>query len=209
MIFTPTTSGARSGTIILTDSAGDRPQSIALTGSGVDFSMPSSGGTATIKAGATAAYSAAISPIGGAFGAAVTLTCAGVPAYSTCTVNPASVTPGVNPATVAVSIKTTAASAQLGAPPLGQNPILAASLVGRFGLLGMFLIGARPRRRLARVLLGTLLVTAILFWAGCGSSTTAQVIQKGNFTPPGTYTVLVIGSSGGGQHFSSVTLTVQ
>ena len=207
--FTPTTSGVRSGTLTLTDSAGDSPQSILLAGSGIDFTMPSSGGTATVKAGATATYSVSINPVGGAFGAAVTLACAGVPAYSTCTVSPASVTPGANPATVTVSIKTTAASAQLGEPPLVRNPILAASFAGGFGILGMFLIGAASRRRRVGLLAGTLLASGILFWAGCGSSSTPPVIQKGNFTPPGTYTVLVIGSSGGGQHFSSVTLTVQ
>lgn len=207
--FTPTSSGTRTGAVTLTDSAGDSPQTIALTGSGIDFALPPSGGSATIKAGATATYTLPISPIGGTFSTAVTLVCAGVPAYSTCTVNPASVTPGAAPVMVTVSIKTTAASsARLSAPGTSPPAAIAAwSAAAGFGLFGMFLLG--PRRRRASLLLGGFLMAGMLFWPGCGSSSTRTPVQTGNFTPPGTYTVLVIGTSGSGQHFSSITLVVQ
>jgi hypothetical protein len=208
--FSPTSSGASTGGLIITDSAGDSPQMVSLSGSGIDFGMPSSGGTATIKAGATATYSMSINPIGGAFSSAVALTCAGVPAYSVCTVAPASVTPGASPAAVTVTIKTTAATAQLFTPGSAQRPVLAVwTLAAGFGMFGMFLIGSGPRWKRASVFLVAVLGAGILFLAGCGSSSTSAPVQKGNATPPGTYTVLVIGASGSGQHFSSLTLTVQ
>jgi Beta-propeller repeat/Abnormal spindle-like microcephaly-assoc'd, ASPM-SPD-2-Hydin len=208
--FTPTSSGARTGTLTLTDSAVDSPQLISLSGSGIDFSMPSSGGSSTIKAGATATYKMTINPVGGTFSSAVGLVCAGVPAFSTCTIAPTSVTPGASPATITVTIKTTAASAQLSAPGGAQRPVFALwTLTAGSGLFGMFLIGTGPGRKRVRLLLLMVLTTGILFWAGCGSSSTVAPPLKGNSTPPGPYTVLVVGTSGSVQHFSSLALTVQ
>lgn len=208
--FTPTTSGNRTGTLTLTDSAANSPQLVSLTGSGIDFSMPSSGGTASVAPGATASYQISISPVGGTFSSAVTLVCEGVPAFSTCTLNPTSVTPGANPATVAVSIKTTgtASRSALGKP---HGPVVAwLLLVPGFGLFGLFLVGTRRGRRRASLCLLMMVLAAMLVLPGCsGVSKSTTPPPTGNSTPAGTYTVLVIGTSGSVQHFSSLTLTVQ
>ena len=209
--FTPTSSGSRTGTLTITDSAPNSPQLVTLVGSGIDFSMPSTGGTDTIKAGATATYQLSISPIGGSFSSAVGLVCAGVPAYSTCTVNPTSVTPGASAAPVTVSIKTTGTTAQLAPGGSAPRPTLGLWMMTMgFGLFGMFLMGAGRGRKRASILLLVVVMAGIMLWAGCGSSnTTTTVTPPGNSTPTGTYTVLVIGTSGGVQHFTSLTLTVQ
>ncbi|MBZ5665716.1 MAG: choice-of-anchor D domain-containing protein [Acidobacteriia bacterium] len=209
--FTATSSGTRTGTIALTDSAANSPQSVSLTGSGIDFGMPTSGGSSTIKAGATATYSMSISPVGGTFSSAVSLVCAGVPAFSTCTVNPTSVTPEANPSAVTVTIKTTGTTAQLSVPGAVQRPVFALwTLTSGFGLFGMFLFGTgQGRKRGKALLLLIVLIAAVVFWAGCGTSHTAPPVQTGTSTPAGTYTVLVIGTSGSVQHFTSLTLTVQ
>ncbi|MGB9072202.1 MAG: choice-of-anchor D domain-containing protein [Terriglobales bacterium] len=211
--FTPTSSGTRTGTLTLADSAADSPQLVSLTGSGIDFSMPSSGGSATIKAGGTATYQMSISPVGGTFSSAVSLVCAGVPAFSTCTVDPASVTPGADPAAVTVTIKTTGTAAQLFAPGAAQRPLFAWwTLAPGFGLFGTFLFGAgQGRKRASILLLFIVLIAGVTFWAGCGGSSNPipPPAPSGNSTPAGTYTVLVIGTSGSVQHFTSFTLTVQ
>jgi len=208
--FTPTTSGSRTGTLTLTDSALDSPQVISLTGSGIDFNMPSSGGTSSITAGATATYEVAISPVGGTFATAIALTCAGVPAFSTCTIAPTSVTPGASAASVTVSIKTTGTTAQLA--PAARGPVYAWLVVmPGLGLFGIFVLGKNGRKRAGLFLLMFVLLGTLLYLPGCsGTSTgTPPPVQKVNSTPPGTYTVLVIGTSGSVQHFSSLTLTVQ
>lgn len=101
--FTPVSSGARTGSIVLTDNAGDSPQSISLTGTGLDFGLSvasSSNGTQTVTAGNTANYVIQVTATGGATtsdSVVVTLACAGAPAAATCTVAPTSTT--VTPAT--------------------------------------------------------------------------------------------------------------
>ena len=208
--FAPTTSGSRTGSLTLTDTAANSPQLVSLTGSGIDFSMPSSGGTASVAAGATASYQMSISPVGGTFSSAVALVCEGVPAFSTCTLNPTSITPGANPATVAVSIKTTG-TASRSAVGNARGPLVVwLVLAPGFGLFGLFLMGTRRGRRHASLYLLLMVLAAMLVLPGCsGVSKSTTPPPTGNSTPPGTYTVLVIGTSGSVQHFSSLTLTVQ
>ena len=210
--FTPTASGTRSGTLALTDSAANSPQLVSLTGSGIDFSMPASGGTATIAAGATATYHLSINPVGGSFSSAINLACAGLPAFSTCTLNPTSVTPGASAASVTVSVKTTGTTAQLSTPIAPGGIVLAwLALMPAFGLCGLCLAGTRrERKRVSLLLLLIVLLGLTMLLPACGTSTGGTPpVQKGNSTPSGTYTVLVIGTSGSVQHFSSLTLTVQ
>ena len=210
--FTPTSSGARSGTIALTDSAANGPQLVTLTGSGIDFSMTTSSASQIIQPGAVATYSTSITPIGGSFSSAVTLACEGAPAFSTCTVNPTSVTPGANPSTVTVTVKTAGTSAQLASPGAAPRPVFAFWTISTgFGLFGMFLIGTKQGRKRASVLLlFMVLTTGMLLWVGCGGSkSSTPTPPAANSTPAGDYTVLVIGTSGSVQHFTSLTLTVK
>jgi hypothetical protein len=210
--FTPTSSGARSGTIALTDSAANGPLLVTLTGSGIDFSMTTSSASQIIQPGAVATYSTSITPIGGSFSSAVSLACEGAPAFSTCTVNPTSVTPGANPSTVTVTVKTAGTSAQLASPGAAPRPVFAFWTISTgFGLFGMFLIGTKQGRKRASVLLlFMVLTTGMLFWVGCGGSkSSTPTPPAANSTPAGDYTVLVIGTSGSVQHFTSLTLTVK
>ncbi|MGA8617510.1 MAG: choice-of-anchor D domain-containing protein [Candidatus Sulfotelmatobacter sp.] len=54
--FTPTASGTRNGGITISDNAQGSPQSVSLSGVGSDFSITSSPGSETVKAGAAATY---------------------------------------------------------------------------------------------------------------------------------------------------------
>ena len=206
--FTATASGTRTGTVTFTDSAANSPQVVTLTGSGIDFSMSPSGGSATVKAGATATYSLSVGSIGGTFSNQVNLTCQGVPADSVCSINPTSVVPGAGNASFTVAIRTSGTTARLSDPGAASRPMFASwTLAAGLGLFGTFLLGTgRGRKRTGILLLALVLIAAMLLCVGCASLKTTPA-QTG--TPAGTYTVLVIGSSGSAQHFSSLTLIVQ
>lgn len=107
VFFDPTTGGTRTGTLSITDNATGSPQTVALTGSGEDFSMTaSSTPSATISAGQTATYSVALAPTSG-FAQNVALSCSGGPAMSTCSVTPSSVSlSGSAAKTVTVTVAT-------------------------------------------------------------------------------------------------------
>ncbi len=206
--FTPTADGAQNGTLSITDNAAGSPQSVTLMGAGADFSMPQSAGSSTITPGGVGTYQFSISSVGG-FSSAISLRCADLPPFATCSINPTSVTPSAHPASVTVDIKTTGDKAQMFTPGTTRYPLFAAWLLtSSSGLFGMFLFGTRQGRKRAsrcRLLLGV--ITASLLCASCG--VIAPSSKTGGVTPAGTYTVLVIGTSGGVQHSVSLSLTVE
>jgi hypothetical protein len=105
--FTPTVSGTRTGSVVVTDSdpaAGS--QTVALSGTGLDFSISATPASVTVRSGQTANYTATVGALGGAFNGAVSLSCGGLPAGASCTFSPASVTPGSSGASSALSIAT-------------------------------------------------------------------------------------------------------
>lgn len=211
--FTPTSSGARTGTLTLTSSAIGSPQSVSLTGSGIDFSMPASGGSSTIKAGATATYQLSVAPVGGTFSNAINLVCEGVPAFATCTISPTSVTPGASSSSVTVTVKTKASVSALAMPGAPSQRVFAAFwLTNGLGVFGLLLFGNKNRRNRKPwyVLLGLVLMMTVVL-AGCAGTSTppATTTPPTAGTPAGTYTVIVVGTSGSAQHFSSLTLIVQ
>jgi hypothetical protein len=185
--FTPTAGGSRSGTLSLTDNAGNSPQTVQLSGTGMDFAMSSPTTSQTVSAGQTANYSLTMAPQGG-FNQAVNLTCSGAPSLATCTLTPNSVTlNGKTSTAVTVAVSTTAGSL---APP--RERVLPPGLKGLgrmfwlYALLGLAsvvaLAGARRRRAAYLAGAGLLLV---MLWGACGGG---QAVHTPG-TPPGTYTV--------------------
>jgi ASPM-SPD-2-Hydin domain-containing protein/beta-propeller repeat-containing protein len=185
--FAPTAVGARTGTLTITDNAGGSPHTVALSGTGWDFSV-SAPITATVTAGQSVNVTVTMTPLGG-FTQAVTVACAGAPSLATCTPAPASVAAadGVTPQTSTVTISTTA----LMVPPLSRPvpPLSIRQVVPLViaGILLLLLLSARqPRMRLG-LATATLIFAAL---AGCGSS-------KAPGTPKGTTNLTITCASTG------------
>jgi hypothetical protein len=110
--FEPTAAGTRTGTLSISDNAIGSPQTVALSGTGQDFSFaPPSGSStsATVAPGSPATYTLSVAGEGGLSGP-VSFTCAGAPSEATCTVSPNPVTAGSSATSVTVTVTTTAPS---------------------------------------------------------------------------------------------------
>jgi choice-of-anchor B domain-containing protein len=193
----------------------------------------------TVSAGQSASYDLTVAPQSGAFNAAVSFACSGLPALAACSFNPAQVTPGSNPANSTLTITTTAPTVAQ-APPAG-GPFYALWL----GLLGLALLlltalgqgrasrseaetlsktlsnvegsppkGARPKRRqntgaLAPEVPGAVLLLLLALLGACGGGSTEVRVVSRPGTPPGSHSITVTATSGSFQQTTTVTLVVQ
>lgn len=105
--FHPSALGVTTGSLTVTDNdpAGNQ-QITSLSGAGVDFQVGASPASVTISAGQTASYTISVTPLGGSFPNAVSLTCGALPAGTTCSFSPSSLVPGVDGASSTLTITT-------------------------------------------------------------------------------------------------------
>ena len=224
VFFDPTVSGARAGTLTITDAAAGSPQTVPLSGTGQDFSVSAAApASATVKAGQTAVYMLTLAPDGG-FDQPVTLTCTGAPANSTCAVSPNPAALNGSAATATVTVSTTAASLSLRTRPKPTAPwnigrlrtlLLATALsalllfrLNRPPAAGWRIIPGTPISRLAPILF----IFALLALSACsGGTTTGGGPHPG--TTPGSYTLTVTATYTSGattlSHQTNLTLVVQ
>ena len=207
VVFTPSTTGSRSGNLTITDSAGT-PQTVTLSGTGVDFSLSASPNGNTVQPGSTAIYTLTVSAIGGSFPDAISLSCGGLPKNASCSFSPTSVTPAASKATTTLSISTTkSVSENLPTAPMRQKPVNAlwAQLQG-LGVVGMVLARGKKRARKALILaLFGLVALGMLFMSGCAGGTGIAA----HSTNPQSYTITVTGKYESLQHSVPVTLTIE
>jgi hypothetical protein len=215
--FKATVTGNRAASIMITDDGPGSPQTVALTGTGTDFSLTVATGSncpvggncsisATISAGQSATYNLQVTQSSG-FNGSVALTCSGAPATSICTTSPSSVPPNGSPSyAFVVSVSNT--SNVVLAPPLRlpRIPTLALTctlIVLIFILITILIAPTRlgrkhPRRILAPAL--TALLIGLLYANGCGGGT--------NVPPPTNATLAITGVSGGVNRSVALNLTV-
>jgi Abnormal spindle-like microcephaly-assoc'd, ASPM-SPD-2-Hydin len=219
VFFSPTAGGTRTGALKITDNAGNSPQTVALTGSGLDFSMTPGSASATVTAGQTASYSIAVAPAGG-FAANVALSCTGGPAGSACAVSPSTIAlSGAAAQTAMVTVKTAANGWLL--PFRGGWPRDAryrqTPMILTFAAMFLLMVVAsqflRREQNLAwiRVVGFAALVTLGLTLTSCGGGSGSS---GGGANPQaGTYTVTVTGNFTSGAttltHAAKLTLVVQ
>jgi hypothetical protein len=212
--FTPTASGNRSAALSVSDNAPGSPQTVALSGTGQDFALSTSGpASATVSPGQTATYTVVVTPSGG-FNQTVDLTCSGAPAQSMCTVSSSVTLDGVNPSTVTVSVVTNARA--IGMTQRVHIPPISGAFglwLGLCGILGFCMLAVPRRggggRRLQRVR-GLVLICVLatgLAMPACGGGGGSS----GGGTQAGTYTLTVTGTSSATKltHKTSLTLVVQ
>jgi hypothetical protein len=206
--FAPTVGGPRAGTLTVTDNAANSPQTLSLTGSGIDFTLAPNGGTSlTIANGQNAVYPLLLGSAANVTGT-VSVTCTGAPANSTCNVTPSSVALG-NATTISVTVLTGVSSAAHTSWPSMNRP----SMFWLATLLPLSFVTLSKNRRawLARVVLVGCLVAA----TGCGGARAIPLENGSNpnppsspITPAGTYTIVASASSGGLTRSVNLTLIV-
>jgi hypothetical protein len=173
-----------------------------------DYSIGNfSAASQTIGPGQSITYNLSVSPVGAAYGNAITLNCSVFPAFSgTCTFSPNPVSP-LSSATSAAVVMTVTAPSTTGQlqRPAGRN--LYSMWLLLVGALAWS--GGRKRRRLISLRLGML--TMLLFsLLSCGGGSNGGTTPPTQGTPV-TYTLTVTGSPASISQpaGSSVTLIVQ
>lgn len=216
--FTPTATGNRTGTIILTDNAPDSPQHLQLSGTGEDFALSTSGAAVAISPGQQAKWTLTVTPEGGLTGP-VSLACTGAPQLASCALSSNSITlDGTTAATVNVTVTTTASSRL--APWRGWRwpSGLALWLVVLILLLTAAARGQKHRLRWAGI--AVLLLVAIViascgggggFGGGGGGPTHNPGTPAGTYSLTLTATGTALAETGivNVVHSTTLTLTVQ
>ncbi|MGA6960076.1 MAG: choice-of-anchor D domain-containing protein, partial [Candidatus Acidiferrales bacterium] len=207
--FTPTASGSRAATLTIADGSAQSPHTVALTGSGQDFTFAISA-PQTVAPGTSAIFQLTVTPVDG-LTQMISFTCANSILHSTCSVAPTSVTPdGTTPNTVTLTVTTTgpSSSALPPAPPAAMPTHgLRAPLL--FAVFAFLALGISRRKRLithraAGLVFGALVLAfAALAITACGCASSSKQ------TPAGAYTVTVTGSSGGLSHSVTAHIMVQ
>ena len=193
--FAPTAVGARTGTLTITDNAGGSPHTVALTGTGWDFTLTAPA-TFTVKKGSTGSFNATVTPLGG-FNQAVTIACTGTTTPVTCTpVSPVTPADGVTPVTSAVSIS--AVGMILPPPSTPTPPMSLRQIVPLLLALSLLMCLFRTRRLQTRLGMVTAIIV-LLALAGCGDN---SKVKKG------TTNLTITASSGGVSKTATVALTI-
>jgi hypothetical protein len=211
--FTPTASGARSADLTVSDNAPGSPQTVALSGTGQDFSLaPKGSATATVAPGQTATYTVDVTP-GGGFNQTVNLSCTGAQAQSTCTVSSSVTLDGVNSSMATVSVVTNASAMGLtqpvNAPPTSGTFSLWLQASGILGLCVLATLRGRGRVRNPQLVCGVTLVCLLSIgttMSACGGSSNSSGGSGG--TQAGTYTLTVTGSSGAAKLTNKTNLSL-
>ena len=206
--FTPTVGGIRTGTLTLTDSAGNSPQILHLTGTAVDFLLSADGNTTvTIANGQNAVFPLLFTSSSTLSGTA-SFACTGAPLNAACNVTPSSI-PLNATATISVVVLTGVPSASLKFPdsPGQSRTLWFAALLP----LGIFVLRRARLPRLAYVLL----LCCFLLPIGCGtgrqlpSGTSGSPSPQVPVTPSGTYSIMVSATSAGLTRTINLTLIVR
>jgi hypothetical protein len=194
------------------DNATGSPQSVALSGTGVQpltlGAGPGGSTTATVPSGQPATYNLSLSSSSG-FSGTATLTCTGAPQYATCSVAPSTLTlPAGGSANFSVTVSTS--TSQTAYLPQKANTFLAG-----LGLLSLFsapmILFARKRTPVKILMLyvaAALLIPLAACSGGSGSKGNPPPVNPA-VTPPGTYTLTVTAAAGAKTVAQNLTLIVQ
>ncbi|SFS16244.1 PapD-like protein [Granulicella pectinivorans] len=202
IMFTPSATGSRPSSLIVSSSDPGSPASISLSGIGTQsgsFLLTVNGGGAasvSVHQGAPATYTLAVTPTGG-FAGNVVLNCTPISLaeFASCSILPSSITLATSTAqTTALTINTLTA--------VQRSSLSLANARTFLCFLAPFFLVAWRRRRLLPILA---LLTCVILPAGCGGGPDPNL----RYTQPGTYQFQATANSTSGVQISrSVTLTL-
>jgi hypothetical protein len=226
IVFAPLNAGMRTSQLTVSDNAGNSPQTLALSGMGLDFAFGTIGSTSqTVTSGQPASYSLTLTPAVAGLSNALSFACAGVPslpAYTTCTVStsPTTATLAGNAAVtvyVATGVNTSTLTGAVVLPSrTGKTTLVFAFLPAAW----MVFLFRRCKGRakwhgaLLQIMLWIPLALVIFGAQGCSSgrliptSTTGGTGGSVYTTPSGTYALNLSDTSGGVTHTQALTLIV-
>ncbi len=212
VIFTPTAGGSRSGQLTLTDNAPNSPQTLALTGTGIDFTLVPDGSlTVTTTSGNNAVFPLLISSATNVT-ESVSFSCTGTPANSTCTITPSTAALS-GTTTISVTVLTgVSATSSIVPDHRGQARFLWLAAMIPLGLAGL-------RRRALPHIAAAAFLSLLVVASGCAVPRTIPFVSNssspgtptgtGAVTPPGTYPITVSATSAGLTRSINLTLIVQ
>ena len=208
--FIPTTGGADSGALVLTDdnlnasSPSYATQSISLTGTGLllDFTLMLKGSAIqTVVPGNSVNYQLVVDPLYGSYAGPVSFTANGLPPGATINFSPATIAANGGQQTVTATIQTVSL-ATLHQVPSGRR-LLSLTLA----LLVLPLVGAKRLRRHGRLPSGWFCLV-VLF--GVAAAVTGCDAPNGFFAQSQkSYDVTITAIAGGLQHSTILTVEVQ
>jgi hypothetical protein len=216
VFFDPTSSGTRTGTLTITNSAAGN-QTVTLTGNGEDFSLTTSSAfTATVTPGQTASYSIVVAPAGG-FAQSVALSCSGGPVQSMCAVSPSMISLSGSSGTAATVTLTTRANGS--AQPFGngrptdtllkQIPLIVTVIV----MLLMKAVSSLRQTRGQRFRWASAVALTTVLFFGMTLTSCGGGGSGGSNPQAGTYTITVTANFASGSttlsHATKLTLVVQ
>jgi hypothetical protein len=197
VIFSPTATGTRAGTLAVNSGVVSLP--VSLTGNGVDFTLTVSPSSGNVIAGYSVSATVNATPIAG-FNAPVTLSCATTASASTCIAGVSTFVLSEATAT-GVTITTTSRYTVVGYGGLGGGGWLWLIAVGSGGLVWM----KRRRSGIARAGVLVLLLAAAFSLTACSGKLPAQ---NNPYTAPGTDTYTLTATDGTITHSATYTLNV-
>jgi hypothetical protein len=199
--MTPSAGGNRSATLSVADNASGSPHSVALSGSGQDFSLSASPTSAVVTSGGTATFNISVIPASGGFTNGVTLGASGLPTGATSAFSANPVTPGSSTGTSTLTIQVPTVTAMNSSSHATR---LFAVWAGPFMLVLPF--GLQFKKRRSRKVLTLIAVLTVLVLSLALSACDGGFPGRHSST---SFTVTVTGTAGSQQHTTSMTLTVQ
>jgi hypothetical protein len=207
--FSPQAAGLRTASVQISDSAGNSPQIINLTGTGtavptIGLGVPQGGtNTATVAAGQTASYTLSIG--GSGMSGSASLTCTGAPTGATCSVPATATVSSTATSNLQVSVTTTSRSlASSGTRGSSTYGYWACGLV----LFGIVLLPASWRKSNWRNLSVGAILSSLLLLSSCGGGSSKSSTNP-NGTPAGTYNLTVTANLSSATESVTLQLTVQ
>jgi hypothetical protein len=207
--FTPQTAENDPGLLSITYTGAGSPQFVVLTV--VDYTFTPSANSLTLKAGGSGSFSLPVLPLGG-FTGNVSINCSGAPKLSDCIASTNSVSlDGLHGGIATVTVSTTAAGIASLRKSRSSFLFSLAVFAVPMGLMAFPTEGIHRRttRRAIWVLAIVLVSLVLLPSCGGGGSSSIQQNPPSPGTPPGTYTLMLTGSSGSVSHSVPISLTVQ